>query len=71
MIYCASQLLSWLQGTKGAGSIIMTDGGIKEVQIIYRLFLVNCYLLHVSRLPSLLASSRRGWVIDFIWLELP
>ena len=43
----------------------------KEVQIVYRLFLVNCYLLHVPRLPSQPASSGRGWVIDFIWLELP
>ena len=34
------------------------------------LFLVNCYLLHIPRLPSQPASSRRGWVIDFIWLEL-
>ena len=32
---------------------------------------VNCYLLHVPRLPSQPASSRRGWVIDFIWFELP
>ena len=32
---------------------------------------VNCYLLHVPRLPSQPASSRRGWVIDFILLELP
>ena len=51
--------------------------GRKEVQIVYRLFLVNCYLLHVpeeihvSRLPFQPASSGRGWVIDFIWLELP
>ena len=43
----------------------------KEDQIVYRLFLVNCYLLHVPRLPFQLASSSRGWVIDFIWLELP
>ena len=43
----------------------------KEVQIVYRLFLVNCYLLHVPRLPSQLANSRRGWGIDFICLELP
>ena len=43
----------------------------KEVQIVYRLFLVNYYLLHVPRLPSQLASSGRGRVIDFIWLELP
>ena len=43
----------------------------KEVQIVYRLFLVNCYLLHVPRLPSQPGSSGRGWVIDFIWLELP
>ena len=42
----------------------------KEVQIVYRLFLVNCYLLHVPRLPSQPVSSGRGWVIDFIWLEL-
>ena len=32
----------------------------KEVQIVYRLFLVNCYLLHVPRLPSQLASTARG-----------
>ena len=30
---------------------------VKEVQIVYRLFLVNCYLLHVPRLPSQLASN--------------
>ena len=45
-------------------------GTIKEVQIVYRLFLVNCYLLHVPRLPSQPASSGRGWVIDWNWLEL-
>jgi hypothetical protein len=33
---------------------------IKEVQIVYRLILVNCYLLHVPRFPSQLASSGRG-----------
>jgi hypothetical protein len=43
---------------------------IKEVQIVYRLFLVNCYLLHVSRLSSQPASNAGGWVSDFIWLEL-
>ena len=43
----------------------------KKVQIVYRLFLVNCYLLHVPRLPFQLASIGRGSVIDFIWLELP
>ena len=43
----------------------------KEVQIVYRLFLENCYLLHVPRLPCQQGSSGRGWVIDFIWLELP
>ena len=43
----------------------------KEVQIVHRLFLVNCYLLHVPRVPSQPGSSGRGWVIDFIWLELP
>ena len=32
----------------------------KEVQIVYRLFLVNFYLLHVPRLPSQPASSGRG-----------
>ena len=32
---------------------------------------MNCYLLKVPRLPSQLASSRRCWVIDLIWLELP
>ena len=32
----------------------------KEIKIVYRLFLVNCYLLHVPRLPLQLASSGRG-----------
>ena len=36
-------------------------GWVKEVQIVYRLFLVNCYILHVPRLPSQQASN---------WLEL-
>ena len=36
---------------------------IKEVQIVYRLFLVNCYLLHLPRLPSQTASDAGGWVI--------
>ena len=31
----------------------------KEVQMVYRLFLVNCYLLHVPRLPS---QACRPWV---------
>ena len=29
---------------------------IKEVQIVYRLFLLNYYLLHVPKLPSFPAS---------------
>ena len=32
----------------------------KEVQIVYRLFLVNFYLLHVPRLPPQPASSGTG-----------
>ena len=46
---------------------------IQEVQIVYRLFLVSCYLLHVPRLPSQPASTEkdlRGWVIEKNWLEL-
>ena len=35
----------------------------KELQIVYRLFLVNCYLLHVPRLPSQPASNVGGLVI--------
>ena len=35
----------------------------KEVQIVFRLFLVNCYLLHVSSLPSQPASNVGGLVI--------
>ena len=35
----------------------------KEVQMVYRLFLVNCYLLHVPRLPSQPASNVGGLVI--------
>ena len=34
-----------------------TKGIFKEVKILYRLFLVNCYLLHVPRLPSQPAST--------------
>ena len=34
--------------------------GCKEVQIIYRLFLVNCYLLHVPKLPFQPASNVGG-----------
>ena len=45
--------------------------GIKEVQIVYMLFLVNCYLLQVPRLASQPASNAGGSAIDFIWLELP
>ena len=33
---------------------------VKEVQIVYRLFLVNCYLLHIPSLPSQPASNVRG-----------
>ena len=36
----------------------------KEFQIVYRLFLVNCYLLHVPRLPFQPASNVGGLVID-------
>ena len=42
----------------------------KEVQMVYRLFLVNCYLLHVPRLPSQPASNARDGVIEKNWLEL-
>ena len=52
----------------GKGAFLISS---KEVQIVYRLFLVNYYLLHVPRLPSQPASSGRGWVIDFFRLELP
>ena len=36
----------------------------KGVKIVYRLLLVNCYLLHVPRHPSQAASNVGGWVID-------
>ena len=44
----------------------------KEVQIVYRLFQVNCYLLHVPRLPSQPASNVGGLVIHLTslnWLD--
>ena len=35
----------------------ISDHTTKEVQIVHRLFLVNCYLLHVPRImPSQLAT---------------
>ena len=42
-------------------------GDIKEVQIVYRLFLVNCYLLQVPRLPSQPCGRLSDWLN---WLEL-
>ena len=34
-----------------------TNADVKEVQIVYRLFLMNCHLLHMPRLPFQLASN--------------
>ena len=42
----------------------------KEVQIVYGLFLVNCYLLHVSRLPFQPASAGERLSNCLNWLEL-
>ena len=45
---------------------------VQIVQIVYRLFLVNCNLLHVPRLPSQPASNLGVWVIDWTglnWLD--
>ena len=42
---------------------------IKEVKIVYRLFLVNCYLLHVPKLPSQPASNVGGFLIHLIGLN--
>ena len=50
--------------------IIATPNLRKFKLYIGRLFLVNCYLLHVPRLPSQPASSSRGWVIEKNWLEM-
>ena len=47
---------------------ITTEADTKEVQIVYGLFLVNCYILHVPRLPSQPASNVGGWVIDWTGL---
>ena len=42
---------------------------VKEVEIVYRLFLVNCYLLHVHRLPFQPASTG-GRLSDWLnWLD--
>ena len=48
-------------------SVVYTIGLVKEVQIVYRLFLVNCYLL-LSK-PT---NNVGGWVIDWTglnWLD--
>ena len=44
---------------------ILTLGTLltKEVLKVYKLFLVNCYLLHVPRLPFQPASNVGGLVI--------
>ena len=36
------------------------NSNCKEVQIVYRLFLVNCYQLHLPRHPSQPASNVGG-----------
>ena len=46
--------------SKSAFLLISNIPSSKEVQIVYRLFLVNCYLLHVPRLPFQPVSSGRG-----------
>ena len=51
-----SNRIFYYEAVKGHGSA-------KEVQIVYRLFLVNCYLLHVPRLPYQPASNAGGLVI--------
>ena len=48
------------------------QGPTKEVQIVYRLFLENCYLLHVPRLPPQPASNVGDLVIyvtGLNWLD--
>ena len=42
----------------------------KEVQIVHRLFLVNCYLLHVTRLPSQPVRNLGGLVINWTGLTV-
>ena len=65
MPYCA--VVGCKTGSKMPGriqyqqfSLPATKGMSKEVQIVYRLLLVNCYLLHVPRLPSQPASNVGG-----------
>ena len=41
----------------------------KEVQIVYRLFLVNCYQLHVLLNYAKPASNVGGLVIQVNWLD--
>ena len=50
--------------TETKGNDIVRILNVKGVQIVYRLFLVNCYLLHAPRLPSQPASNMGGWLID-------
>ena len=54
---CGEELEKWLiKVYKGPYAVDQS----KEVQITYRLFLVNCYLMHVPRLPFQPASNLRG-----------
>ena len=54
-------LFQWLYSL-GDYCTLCNNTGLKEVQIVYRLFLVNCYLLHVPRLPSQPTSNGGGLV---------
>ena len=48
--------------------IILNVMSSKEVQIVYRLFLVNCYLLHSFWImPSQLATREVEWLIELAW----
>ena len=49
-------------GYKNMNTLIYIEMTSKEIEIIHRfiLFLVNCYLLHVPRLPSQPASNVGG-----------
>ena len=61
-IYCFMDKISCTHRTLNSICVALC----KEIQIIYRLFLVNCNLLHVPRILFQLASSVGGRVINWI-----
>ena len=73
-VICFGTTTGTILGSTGLTNVIVFFGSTKEIQIVYRLFLVNCYLLRVPRLPFQPDSNVGGGMIrnnlNIIWISL-